>query len=132
MSSRLFFVTAFAWLLSTWLQGLLADEVAGTSDIATVLSMQVIEIRTYATIPVPIPRIDWVSAVGRLLVWDYPWFQGGMEVVRWLIVLPLTAAVLWGMITGVLPVLISAAGQIAGAASNLLGGVLRLIPGIGR
>ena len=126
MSGRLFAIVAFGWLLSSWLQLLIADVTTGSSDVDTVFSMQVLEIRSYAFVSVPIPNTAWVSAVGRLLVWDYPWYQGGMQIVRWLLVLPLSAAVFWGLFTGALPVLISAVGQISSGVFNLIGAVTGL------
>ena len=112
MSVKAVSVLFFAWLLSSFVQGLVSNVYGGQDDLQTVLTLSAVKIRTLIFIPIPVPNIEFVGAVGRLLTWDHPWFAGNMQPVRWLTVLVITGAASYGFFTGILPVLLSAANQI--------------------
>ena len=119
MTVKFVAVLFFAWLLSTFLLGLITLAFTGQSDLQTVLTLSAVKIRTLIFIPIPVPNIEYVSAVGRLLTWDYPWFAGNMQPIRWLTVLVISGAAGYGFFTGVLPVLLSAANQLTNAIRAL-------------
>ncbi len=125
MTVKFVSVLMFGWLLMSFVQGLLNLAIGNQSDLSTVLTLSVIEMKTVIFIPIPVPNLGYIGAVGRLLTWDYEWFSGNMQVVRWLTVLVFTGAATYGFFTGVLPVLLNAVSQFINAARAL--NPLRLI-----
>ena len=67
MSVKAVSVLFFAWLLSSFVQGLVSNVYGGQADLQTVLTLSAVKIRTLIFIPIPVPNIEFVSAVGRLL-----------------------------------------------------------------
>ena len=119
MSVKFVSVLFFGWLLMTFVQGLLSGIYGGQSHLEVVLTLSVVEFKTFVFIPVPLPNLGFMAAAGHLLTWDYPWFEGNMQVVRWLTVLVVTGAASYGFVTGLLPVLLTATGQLVNAAGAL-------------
>ena len=130
MSGKMYAVVIFGWIMSTWMQSVVSTDTQVTSDLNTVLSMEIITMRSWAAFSVPIPNLGYVAAIARMMSWNYPWFHGQMQIVRAIILLPLSGVLIWGLLTGVMPVLLSASQQVLSAGSNIVSGLLRGASGI--
>lgn len=52
---------------------------------------------------IPVPNIDFVtSGLGALLKWDFAFFNGTTEIVRWLFITTIGAGVMWGLFSVVI------------------------------
>ena len=62
MSVKAFVYIIFSWLLLIAISGAVDGFMTGRSDLANVLSMNVLEMKQVFFLSIPWPRIDWVAS----------------------------------------------------------------------
>ena len=70
----------------------------------------------FVQIPIPIPDFSIFSAFGTILTWNYPYFTGGWEFLRFFILMPITFVTIWMLLTVVGPIFL----QTIAVIRNLL------------
>ena len=47
----------------------------------------------------------FTTGLPKLILWNYPFLTGGYEIVKWLLLYPLTVGLLWGIVSGFFTIL---------------------------
>ena len=69
------------------------------SDLASIQQLQVA-----GMIGIPAALITFARGLFRLLIWDYSFYTGGFEVVRWFMMATFSGAAVWGIMSVFAPV----------------------------
>ena len=110
MQTILFGFVLFVYIVMTWVDAITTGSFGdGKADINIILGFQVLTFNDYfGIIKLPALNIEWVFAVWGAMTWDFWFFGGTLQNVRVLVALPMTAFMGWGLMTVVIPILISA------------------------
>lgn len=73
MAAKLFSYMALIWLTFAFLDWVSQQAIGSTSAITIVFSFDLIEVKQFLFIPVPIPQIDYLSSLWELASLDF-WF----------------------------------------------------------
>ena len=119
MSARLFMVVVFAWILAMVIQGAWDGFLTGESDLATVLSWQVVHFQEFIFVPIPVPNFDFFQAAGNLLAWNFGMYSGNMQYGMYFFALLFAGGAVWGFWTNLMPVVISAASAVVSLINAL-------------
>lgn len=107
MNTRYLTAIAVHWVISTYLLALAGDTVHAGNHLDTVASLKILVIRELLFLKFPIPNIEYITAIGGLLTWDYPWWRHGvLSIMRYLLLLPVTITGGYYLVTQVGPRLI--------------------------
>ena len=114
MSIQLWAYIAFIFVILTILFGFAELNLASPDqigDLNDVIHVKVFEMREFDVMFVefqaPVPNLDFFTGLGKLLTWDYSFFEGDLNIIRWIVFMPLTAAMSFLLIVQVGPVFIS-------------------------
>lgn len=110
MQALLFAFIMFIYATMTWVDAITAGSFGdGKANINIILGFQVLTFNDYfGIIKLPSLNLDWIFAVWGATTWDF-WFLGGvLQPVRIIVGLMFTSMMGWGLMTVVIPILISA------------------------
>lgn len=121
MSVQMWMFLCFVFTSLTILGGFLDMQTASSPELSAlnnILQFQVITNREFRVffwdLQAPLPNLSFFSDLASLLTWRFRFFQGDLNLLRWLVWLPLTGAVMWGLITQVVPTIMSSISWIRG------------------
>ena len=90
------------------------------TDLSAVLQLRILRFTNinlgFARFDAPIPNTQFFGSLAALAVWDFNFFSGDLNIVRWVVWLPLTAGLFFTAVLQVGPVIL----QAAGIARNIL------------
>ena len=78
---------------------ILPSESTIISDLAAIQQLQVA-----GMIGIPAALIDFSRGLFRLLIWDYSFYTGGFEIIRWFFMATFSGAAVWGIMSVFAPV----------------------------
>lgn len=119
MTAKTYAWIVLSWLVLVFLSGLVDGVLFGQSDLNVALSMQVLEFKQVFFIPIPVPSLDWFNSMFNLSTWNFSFFSGNAQWLRWFIGLPILGALAWGFITTVLPTVIAGISALANALNAI-------------
>lgn len=110
MQALLFAFVLFIYVTMTWVDAITtASFGSGKANINVILGFEVVTFNDFfGVIKMPSPNTEWIFAVWGAVTWDFWFFNGVMSHVRMLVGLLGTAFMGWGLMTVVIPILISA------------------------
>lgn len=121
----------YGWLFFTWIvmmfldalgSGATSAEYSSNSNIA--LSLNVLKMYNIGFISIPLPNVAWFGAIYSLASWKFWFFDNTFGLlVRLFVGLPIMAILMYGLITSVMPVIISGASAVLTFISNSLSGL---------
>jgi len=134
MSAKQFTWALFSWLLAVFISGVVDGSLTGASDLDVVLSLRIFEMKQVLFFSVPWLHMDWVSSLWSLATWNFSWFAGSLQWLRWFLGLAMMGTLVYGFATSLLPVLISGAGTLISAIQainpfSFLGSLGRTVTG---
>ena len=106
MTTKFMNFLTMVWFLSTLICLVVEGTYLGTTEnnIINQLSiMTTMNIGGVATITVVNP--EFFIGIGRILLWDYSFYQGGYTIIRYFWLCTLTPGVLWGLYSLFAPVI---------------------------
>lgn len=120
----------YSWMLFVWLVLIMLDGIGSgvsagrESNVNVALSLDVLKMYTIAGISIPLPNLGFFSAVYNLASWDF-WFLDNTfgKLVRLFVGLPIMGLLVWGLLTTVMPVIITGASAVLTFISNSLSGI---------
>ena len=79
------------------------------SAMNTIIQLKVLtftELKLFAqTFTVPWPNLDFFGSMVKLMLWDYEFFKGNLNIVRW-VFLTITAGMSFILVTRIMPVIL--------------------------
>jgi len=103
--SKMFSYFGFVWFLSTMICLIVEGSWFGAASrtvINDLSSFTTIDIA--GLVPIPAPNLYFFRGVMRMFLWDYSFYTGMFEVIRWLWLVVFTGAVIWGVMEKFAPV----------------------------
>ena len=61
------------------------------------LAKPIVTIKVGGLIPIPSFNLDWIRGIYRSMTFQYSFYSGGFEIVRWLWIIIFVPAMVWGM-----------------------------------
>ena len=106
----------FVWVALTIIAGFLESSLVTTTDssdlgtIEQVIQLKVFRLTDFSLggfdMQAPIPNGAFWGSIAALATWDYRFFSGDMNIVRWIVWVPLTGATMFIAITRIGPVVL--------------------------
>ena len=111
MTVKTYLFVIIAYMGCLFVVSLVDGAFSSDSNVDALLQFKVLQMADVPVLPfkVPLPNLDFFKALQDALTWNFSFFTGEMRWVRFLIFLPITAAVGFGMVVVVGPVMIQAA-----------------------
>ncbi len=99
MSTKLMNFLCMIWLISVIICNVVEGTSIGSHGEQTVLNdlSLVTSIKVGGMIPIPMFNINFFRGVFRLLTWDYGFYTGGWQLLRWFWTILLSPGAIWGM-----------------------------------
>ncbi|SVA20394.1 uncharacterized protein METZ01_LOCUS73248 [marine metagenome] len=121
----------YGWLIFTWMVMMFLDAIgSGTtnaeysSNANIALSLNVLKMYNIGFISIPLPNVGWFSAVYALASWQFWYFDNTFgTMMRLFVGIPVMGILMYGLITSVMPVIISGASAVLTFISNSLSGL---------
>ena len=89
---------AMCWFISTIICLVLEGSWMGTGSTSIINELSVIKVYNLGGIlPVPLFNIYFFHGLARLLLWDYSFYQGGWEIIKWFWIASLDPGAIWGI-----------------------------------
>ena len=90
---------AMCWFISTLICLVLEGSYFGSSQTSIINDLGVLTTFSIGNLlVVPVFNINFVQGIVRILLWDYSFYTGGWEIIRWFWVCTLSSAAVWGTI----------------------------------
>ena len=64
----------------------------------------------FGVIPIPLPNTEYFDVLIKMGTWDFSFFSGNWEYVRWIIFMPITAMLVFGLMVFLLSLIKGAVG----------------------
>lgn len=102
MSGKYLNFFLFSWFVSTFICLALEGTYWGNTQNSIISNLSVIQtIQTGGIFSIGGATVNFFQGLMRILLWDYSFYQGGWQVLRWFWLVTLTPGVVWGIIQGV-------------------------------
>jgi hypothetical protein len=99
MSQKFMSFLAMCWFISTLICLILEGAYFGASQTSIINDLGVLTTFNIGNLlVVPVFNINFVQGIVRILLWDYSFYTGGWEIIRWFWVCTLSSAAVWGTI----------------------------------
>jgi hypothetical protein len=100
MSAKIMMFLAYCWFISTLICLVMEGAWFGSSQASIISSLSLFTTMSIPVInlTVPVFNMGFVNGIVRLMLWDYSWYTGGWQVIRWFWVVVLDPGIIWGMI----------------------------------
>ena len=115
MGIQLWAFMAFVWVTMGLLGGVLEEAVVTTAEqtaLSQVIQLKVFTLRDFDVLffdfKAPVINTQFFGSLATLLTWNFTYLYGDMNIVRWLIWIPLTAATSVVAVVQVGPVILNA------------------------
>ena len=103
--SKMFSYMAFVWILSTMICLVIEGSWFGGSERTVINDLSAItSINIGGLVPIPAPSLFFFRGVFRMLLWDYSFYTGMFEIVRWIWMIVFTGGAVWGVMEKFAPV----------------------------
>lgn len=101
MSAKLLMFFAFIYFVGTFLCLSIEGEYYQDQDMTIVNQLTGVSfIEAQDAGPWAIPKMAvgfFTNGIPKLILWNYTFLQGGYEIVKWLLLYPLTVGFIWGL-----------------------------------
>ena len=120
MSTKFISFLAMVWFLSTLICLIMEGSYFGQSHASIIKDLSIFTtVPIIGTFSVPVININFFTmGMPKLLLWDYSFYTGGWQIIRWFWVVTLSPGAVWGIIQAFI--------WLYGQATSLF----RLIPGV--
>lgn len=124
MGIRAWMFFTFVFFVVTLLGGFLdmAFSSAELGALERVLQMKVFSMREFDVLffdfTLPVPNMSWLTDLSKLMTWNFSFFSGDLNIVRWMVWLTITGGLVFTSITIIGPAIF---GIIADARRAILG-----------
>lgn len=114
MGVSLWMYASFIWISVTLLGGFMDMQYSNSADhqsaLNTIIQLKVFNFWEFSLfgieIAVPWPNMSFFTSMVSLMSWDFAFLKGNLNVVRWIIFMPLTAAMSFVLVTRIMPVIL--------------------------
>lgn len=98
MSTKFFNFLAMSWFLSTLICLVIEGSYLGTTESTVINDLSLFTtLKIGGLVPIPAPNIYFFRGVFRLLTWDYSFYSGGYEILRYFWMATLSSGAVWGI-----------------------------------
>jgi len=103
--SKMFSYMAFVWIMSTMICLVVEGSWFGGSERTVINDLSAItSINIGGLVPIPAPSLFFFRGVFRMLLWDFSFYTGMFEIVRWIWLIVFTGGAVWGVMEKFAPV----------------------------
>jgi len=103
--SKMFSFMAFVWIMSTMICLVIEGSWFGGPERTVINDLSAItSINIGGLVPIPAPSLFFFRGVFRMLLWDYSFYTGMFEMVRWIWLVVFTGGAVWGVMEKFAPV----------------------------
>ena len=103
--SKMFSFMAFVWILSTLICLIVEGSWFGGPERTVINDLSAFTtLKIGGLVPIPAPNLFFFRGVFRMLLWDYSFYTGMFEIVRWILLVVFTGSVVWGVLEKFAPV----------------------------
>jgi len=103
--SKMFSYLAFVWVLSTLICLVVEGSWFGSAERTVINDLSAFtSLKIGGLVPIPAPNLFFFRGLFRILLWDYSFYTGMFEIVRWIWMVVFTGAVVWGLAEKFAPV----------------------------
>ena len=120
----------YAWMMFVWMVMIMLDGIgSGTSagresNVNVALSLDVLKMYSIIGISIPLPNLSFFTACYGLASCDFLYLDNTFgKLLRLFVGLPLMALLIWGLMTTVLPIIVTGVTGILSFISNSLSGL---------
>ena len=114
MGVSLWMYASFIWISVTLLGGFMDMQYSNSADhqsaLNTIIQLKVFNFWEFSLfgieIAVPWPNMSFFTSMVSLMSWDFAFLKGDLNVVRWIIFMPFTAAMSFVLVTRIMPVIL--------------------------
>lgn len=99
MSTKFFSFLGMCWFISTLICLILEGSYFGASEASVINNLSVLTTFNIGNLlVVPVFNVNFVNGIIRILLWDYSFYTGGFQVIRYFWLVTLTPGAVWGII----------------------------------
>ncbi len=98
MSTKFFNFLTMVWFLSSLICLVIEGSTIGAAEASVINDLSLMtSLKIGGLVPIPAFNIYFFRGVFRLLTWDYSFYQGGWEILRYFWMCTLSPGAVWGI-----------------------------------
>jgi hypothetical protein len=99
MSPRWIAGLSFVFILATAISLIIEGEYMGSDELNVINELTGFQaMEAGGILSIPLMAVGFIThGLPKVLMWDYAFFSGGLEIIRW-VLMPLSITVVWGLI----------------------------------
>jgi len=125
MGPKLMMFFIFCFVVLTPISLMLEGDWLGSTEqtLQEQLTGMHVEQMSWFSLPV-VGGLFW-HGIPKLLTWDYSFWIGGLQMVRWILALVFSGGFIWAIIQLIYPLLANLFGSLLGGLGRVVGGIAR-------